>query len=101
MKKVINRRLYDTDTAEEIDNYESDYLSSDFHYYEETLYRKKTGEFFLCGSGNGASPYSKRYSDGWGPGEGIHPLSLDDAKAWVERHMSAECYINLFGEPEE
>ena len=43
MKKVINRRMYNTDTAEEIDNYESHYLSSDFHYYEETLYRKKTG----------------------------------------------------------
>lgn len=101
MKKVIDNRLYNTDTAEEIESYESPYFSSDFHYYEETLYRKRTGEFFLYGSGNGLSPYSKSYCDGWGPGEGILPLSLDEAKAWVERHMSAEDYILLFGEPEE
>lgn len=101
MKKVINSRLYDTETAEEIESYESPYFRSDFHYYEETLYRKKNGSFFLYGSGNGLSPYRKRYCDGWGPGEEILPLPLDEAKEWAENHMSAECYINIFGEPEE
>ena len=46
MKKVINGLLYNTETAKEI-GYHSENFPGDFKYVCETLYKKKTGEYFL------------------------------------------------------
>ena len=46
MKKIINGKKYDTDTAEQIGYDNNGLLCSDLSYIEETLYKKKTGEFF-------------------------------------------------------
>ena len=45
MKKIINNKLYNTQTATMLASYDNHCLPNDFHYVEETLYRKKTGEF--------------------------------------------------------
>ena len=47
MKKIINGKLYDTDTAKEVFAISCGNGPSDFHYYAEQLYRKRTGEYFL------------------------------------------------------
>ena len=48
MKKVIRGRVYDTETAQEIGSTcGGGENRTDFHYWEETLYKKKTGEYFL------------------------------------------------------
>ena len=47
MKKIINGKKYDTETATSVGEYSSNYACSDYKYYDETLYKKKTGEFFL------------------------------------------------------
>lgn len=51
MKKIINGKKYDTDTAKEVGYSNNGLLSTDIDYIEETLYQKKTGEFFLYGEG--------------------------------------------------
>ena len=51
MKKIINERMYNTETATEIDWQENTANRGDYSYYREYLYRKKTGEFFLYGYG--------------------------------------------------
>lgn len=80
MRKVLNRKLYDTDTAEVIGDWESCCDRGNFHYYREVLHRKRTGELFLYGEGHGLSPYGKTYVDGMrGWGESIEPLSQDAA----------------------
>lgn len=58
MKKVINGKIYNTETAIKVDCYCSDYYCSDFNYYDETLYKTKKGNYFLFGSGNALSKYS-------------------------------------------
>lgn len=50
MKKIINGKKYDTESAQEICSRSSGHYG-DFHRVAETLYRKKTGEFFLYGEG--------------------------------------------------
>ena len=47
MKKIINGKIYDTDTAKEIDSISHGDGPRDFRYYHEVLYRKRTGEYFL------------------------------------------------------
>ena len=49
MKKIIKGKVYDTDTARELASWANGGNWRDFSHLEETLYRKKTGEYFLHG----------------------------------------------------
>lgn len=102
MKKIINGKMYNTETAKEIAYYSNGRSYSDFSYVEETLYRKKTGEFFLYGSGGAMSRYSVSYGQNtWSGNEAIIPLTEAKAKVWMERYADADTYIEVFGEVEE
>lgn len=101
MKKIINNRRYDTETAQRLAEYDhSD--PSQFEYFCETLYRKKGGEFFLHGYGNAASPYCVwTDSSTRTGGERIVPLTYAEAQKWAEEHLDADEYEAIFGEVEE
>lgn len=58
MKKIINNKLYNTDTANSLIYWYNDLPSNDGYYYAEELYIKKTGEYFLYGEGGALSPYA-------------------------------------------
>lgn len=97
MKKIINGKRYDTDTAKLIgsDGYSN---PSDFDYWSEDLYQKKTGEFFLYGEGGARTKYAQAIdSNSWCGGERIMPLSFQDAREWVEDHLDADTYEEVFG----
>lgn len=96
MKKYIGGKVYDTDTAKAVGR-ASHHGMSDYKWYEETLYRKKTGEYFLYGEGHAASPYRERVGDMWGPGSAIKPLTFDEAREWAEEHLDGNEYEEIFG----
>jgi hypothetical protein len=101
MKRIINGKKYDTDTAKWIADASYSY-AGDFNHYEEALYQKKNGEFFLAGSGGPASKYS--HSSGlncWSGGSDIIPLELDEAQLWCETNMTVGEYESVFGKIEE
>lgn len=100
MKRIIDGRKYDTTTAEEVAE-ATHGSTTDYEYYEETLYRKRTGEYFLYGYGNGASRYAKQVYGDFGPGSEIIPLTYDQARAWAERELSVDEYESIFGEVSE
>lgn len=100
MKKVINGKLYDTDTAQELGFDGGNYNS--FSEWHEELYRKRTGEFFLYGNGGPMSKYAESVGDNsWSGGSKIIPLSVDSAREWAEKHLSADEYGEIFGMPDE
>lgn len=89
MRKIINGKKYDTDTARVIcmfDNCENGVFS-----YTKILYRKKTGEFFYYKEGGPMSI----------DGSEIEPISLEEAKGFIERNGDADVYEREFGEVEE
>ena len=101
MKKIINGKRYDTSTARLIGNAGYSY-PGDFEYWSESLYIKKTGEFFLYGEGGARSKYSHRIGQNlWSGGEAIRPLTLREAREWAERYLDAEEYEQVFGVVEE
>src|SRR5690606_41772958 len=52
---------------------------TDFRFWSEELYRKKTGEFFLYGEGGPASKYGRKIEQNtWSGGEQIIPLTLKE-----------------------
>lgn len=73
MNKIIKGKRYNTDTAEMIVKREG-----------ESLYRKQTGEFFLCLSG-----------------KEIKPLTQEKAEKWVEECCTISVYEELFNKSEE
>ena len=101
MKKIINGKRYDTDTAKEMgqDSYSN---PRDFSYWCETLYRKTTGEFFLHGEGGANSKYAETIGQNeWCGGSQIMPLTVEKAQAWAEKHLDAEEYEKIFGAVDE
>lgn len=102
MKRIIKGKVYDTETAKKVASWYSSYARNDFHYYEEELYQKKTGGFFLYGEGNAASPYSKSCGQNeWCGGEKIMPMTFKEAQEWAEKHLDGDEYCEIFGEPDE
>ncbi len=101
MKRIINGKLYDTDTAKAIGHYQYG-CGGDFNYLYEVLYKKRTGEFFVYGSGGAGTCYSVQCGDRcWSAGEDIIPYSEAEAKTWAEEHLDADTYIEMFGAVDE
>lgn len=102
MKKVIDGKVYNTETAKRLGEYEPSPYTSDFNWYSETLYQKKGGEFFLHGEGNAASKYSKSCGQNeWCGDEKIIPLTYAETQEWAEKHLTGDEYEEIFGEVEE
>ena len=102
MKKIINGKLYDTETAKACGTWSNAGGWRDFNHMEETLYRKRTGEFFLHGSGGPMTKYAKSTGqNSWSGGDRIMPLSYEAARHWAEESLEAEEYAEIFGMPDE
>lgn len=100
MRKIIKGKMYDTDTAVSIGDWGTGYRS-DLDYCGETLYRKRTGEYFVHGEGGARSKYAQPDFGGWSGGSAIVPLSYDAAREWAERHLDADTYETEFGKVSE
>lgn len=101
MRKVIKGKLYDTDKATMVASYDNDLPINDFRYEGETLYRKRTGEYFVHCEGGALSAYAQSSGDATGWGELVRPVTYDEAKAWMESHADADAYEREFGVPDE
>lgn len=102
MKKVIGGKKYDTKTAKEVASTSSPESKSDFKHWEETLYKKHTGEYFIYGRGNAASKYAESCGNSeWDPGEKIIPLTYEAAQKWAEQYCDADSYESEFGAIED
>ena len=101
MQEIINGRLFDTETATPMGSY-SYGASSDFQHVSETLYRKKTEEYFLRGEGGPMSRYSVEVGvNNYSGSSRITPLDEDEAKEWLEMYGTVEEYEACFGPVEE
>ena len=102
MKKIISNKAYDTETAKELGSWSNMADYGNFSQFSETLYRKKTGEFFLFGEGGPMTKYAvAEGSNSWRGGSRIMPLSFQEAREWAEEHLSGDEYETIFGEVAE
>ena len=102
MKKIINGKKYDTNTAKEVGYWNNGLLLTDINYIEEILYQKKTGEFFLYGEGGARTEYAEHIGENTSrSGSNIILLAEDEAKRWAEERLTVDEYEKIFGEVEE
>ena len=86
MKQVINGKMYNTETADELHDYSNGLGGRDFRNVEETLYKTKKGAFFLAGSGGAMTAYSESNGNTtWGSSK-IIPMDECEAREWAENH---------------
>lgn len=99
MNKIINYKKYDTKTARALIEKSNGFRRGDGPDIHETLYQKKTNEFFLYVEGGGLTEYAQiiDYYD-IVMGEKIIPLTEEKAKKWVMDNFSADTYEKLFDE---
>jgi hypothetical protein len=93
MKKVIDGKLYNTNTAQLVHSYGR---GSAWQEDKETLYRSQKGAWFLYGEGGPKSQYSEPEPGGWSTGTLI-PFTDGEALRWLEQHASADVALEHFG----
>ena len=99
MQRVINRKLYDTEQAEQIARYAPLTDRGDFNYLIETLYKTSDGEYFLHAEGGAATKWAEKISNQRTPGEVIQLLTDEEAVDWCEeRAIDGEIVVEEFGD---
>ena len=97
MKRIIERKRYDTETARKIGSDEGVAYYGDFHWVSEALYITPRGNFFLAGEGGPLSRYGRpTYGGGTCGGEGIVPVTKEEALMWCEQYLNEEEYADYF-----
>lgn len=91
MRKKIGRKIYDTEKSKYIGkNVEGEFGNP--YGFEEEMYKKNAGDFFLLVQGGAESQYSE---------EDIIPLELEDAKEWIIRVCGEETLKEVVTEKDE
>lgn len=93
MKKLIDRKRYDTEHARLI--YRAEKQTAAGEICRESLYRKRTGEFFLHLSG-AVSAGSRCIGIAEGTEERIVPVSFRDALIWMNTEAEPEAFARVF-----
>lgn len=93
MRKRINNKIFDTDSAELLATYKGGSCV-------ERLFRKRTGQYFLHGIGNEDSSYAVWNGNSVSGGEQIIPMTEIDAKEWASLHLTQSDYDRIFNPTE-
>jgi hypothetical protein len=102
MKKIINKKIYNTETATLIAEYWNGLGFNDFRNLSEDLYKTKNGQWFLRGSGGAMSKYSESNGNMTCGSSVIILLSESEACRWLEEHdFVNEIEENFAGEIQE
>ena len=101
MKQVIEGKVYNTETADQLASATSGGSTSDFGYWRENFYRTKSGAYFIAGIGGPMSSWAEKCGqNSWTGGSGIRAITEAEAKEWVEKYSNDD-YETIFGATEE
>lgn len=88
--KTFDGKKYDVVTSEKIGSYTT---GKGENWLEETLYRKRSGEYYLMGSGGDDTC--------WRGTDGVQPLCRAWAESWVLECLGKDAYDRIFARPAE
>ena len=91
MKRIINRKRYDTETATEVLDISGPYSDrGNFRWDDTYLYVTKSGNWFISGRGGPMSRWRRQTGDGWCDGDGLVAISPDEAREELENRGTAK-----------
>lgn len=96
MRKVINKKVYDTNAARLVAQYHNGLSSSDFRYIYERLYVTRKGQYFLHAEGGALTIYSESSGNStWGI-ETIILFTKEEVYEWLEERGYTEVIEEVF-----
>ena len=101
MKKIINRSLYNTETARFIGTWDNGAEYGQMNRSDEYLYQTKSGKYFLLGEGGPMTTYAEHHGNHTSGSEKIIPLTASEAREWAEEKLTADEYQKEFGPVDE
>ncbi len=96
MKRIIDKKFYNTDTAELLHKWDNRIYGNDFRRCSEILYRTKKGVYFIAGYGGPMSKYAQSYGTTTTGGEDLIVLNESEVIEWLENHDGAEIIEKYF-----
>ena len=98
MKKIVNGKSYNTETATEVCDIGNGLSTSDFRWDNSTLYFTKKGQFFIAGFGGASSRWARKHSNMRIEGSGIKPITKAEALSLAEEHAPTGVIEEFFGD---
>lgn len=98
MKRVIDGKRYDTETAKLVVSWDNGCYGNDFKSCSEDLYITKNGSWFLFGSGGPMSKYATSAGNMMSSGDCIIPLTKQEAYDWLEKNNFVKELEEYFAE---
>ena len=98
MKKIINGKTYNTETAEEVGHYWNGLGTGDFRNISEKLYQTTKGAWFLAGEGGPMTKYARPCGNMTGGGSNIFPLTKAEALEWLESYGETDAIEKHFAD---
>ena len=90
-------KVYDTDTADLVSEWDNSLPLSDFKHCKELLYRTIRGRFFLVGEGGGLTQYARNTGNGYTTGRQLSAMTDGQAVQWLEDHNDVAAMEEYFG----
>jgi len=97
MRKIMDGKRYDTETAEFVVQLHCPYYGNDFKAHDTGLYRTKRGNWFVAGSGGPLTQWARQVGNGYSGGSGLRPLEIAEARDLLEQHGTPEQVEQYFG----
>jgi hypothetical protein len=98
MKRIIDGKVYNTETAECVATWSNGYYTNDFHYCEESIYKTKKGAWFVEGEGGALSQYARSCGNETCGGHVLWPITEQEAQEWLEQHDFTDKLKEHFGD---
>ena len=99
MKQIIDRKLYNTETAEELYRWSNGAYATDFKWRAKALYRTSKGALFIHHEGGAMTDCARRVGNNtMTGGEYLEPVTVEDAVAFLASHDGAEVVLEHFAE---
>ena len=97
MKTVIDKKIYNTETATLIAEWDNGIVNRDSRACEEALYRTEKGQYFICGTGGPLTDYVVSYGSNSSGSTVMWLVSPEEAYDWCEkRNISADIIAGTF-----
>lgn len=97
MKKIIDGKVYNTETAEEIADWDNGFYGGDFEHYREELYKTKKGNWFLYKTGGPRSTMAVSVGAGSTAGSSdIEKYTEKEAVEWLKKRQKIEILQEMF-----
>ena len=98
MVKIISRKEYNTNTADQLHEWTNHYFRDDFNFCRESLYRTAKGALFIHGEGGANSKYAVNVGNSRSRGEDLYVVSEAEAIDWLEKRDGIDALRKYFSE---